>query len=283
MTAHEIMDALKAHFPADAISWRVGSTNKKKFDAKQADKRRGLPLAYIDPRDVMGRLDAVMGVDWQCDYTAMPNGTCCCRIGLKIDGEWRWRSNGAGATDVEGEKGQYSDAFKRAAVLWGIGQYLYGIKANWIELDDFWGIRDGDMPKLQALLVRNGAPNPGASSRADDGATHAARRATPEAKQGGADSPTGAKPTISERASAGVVDPKVAALNAKQDTRRDSEALFRALKLSLENCTNDRELNSWAARYGSKTGAQDGMHPDHRAELLKIAQGMRVGFRSAAA
>ncbi len=125
--SRDILAALAAPFPPDAISWRVGSTT--------ADKSKGMALAYLDARDVQARLDAVMGVDWQCEFVSMQNGTCCCRIGLKIDGEWRWRANGAGATDVEGEKGQYSDALKRAAVMWGIGAYLYNTPSPWVQLE----------------------------------------------------------------------------------------------------------------------------------------------------
>src|ERR1041385_2356535 len=115
---------LRKPFPPDRISWRVGSMTQ--------DKKKGMALAYIDARDVMGRLDEVCGHEWQCEYIPMPNGSCCCRIGLRIGGEWIWRSNGAlnisdrDTVDAKemAEKGSYSDAFKRAAVLWGIGQYL---------------------------------------------------------------------------------------------------------------------------------------------------------------
>jgi hypothetical protein len=48
---------------------------------------------------------------------AMSNGSTCCEIGLLIEDDWLWRSNGAGNTDFEPDKGAYSDAFKRAAVL----------------------------------------------------------------------------------------------------------------------------------------------------------------------
>ena len=126
-----VLSALKAPFPVNAVSWRVGSTT--------ADKSKGMALAFIDARDVMKRLDDVMGVDWQCEYVPMPNGTCCCRIGLVIDGHWRWRSNGAvNLTESDkvdakemAEKASYSDAFKRAAVLWGVGQYLYDVASPW--------------------------------------------------------------------------------------------------------------------------------------------------------
>ena len=48
-----IYDELKAPFPGDKIHWRVGARTK--------DKSKGIPLAYIDARDVMERLDEVLG------------------------------------------------------------------------------------------------------------------------------------------------------------------------------------------------------------------------------
>ena len=102
-----VTEKLKAPFDPRVIHWRVGGG--------------GTALAYIDARDVMKRLDDVCGDLWQVEYPFEG----CCRIGIKIDDEWVWRSNGAGETKIEGEKGQYSDAFKRAAAVWGIGRYLY--------------------------------------------------------------------------------------------------------------------------------------------------------------
>ena len=102
-----ITEQLKEPFDPRIIHWRVGGG--------------GTVLAYINSRDVMKRLDDVCGDNWQVEYPFEG----CCRIGIKIDNEWVWRSNGAGETNIEGEKGQFSDAFKRAAVLWGVGRYLY--------------------------------------------------------------------------------------------------------------------------------------------------------------
>ena len=147
---------LRKPFPPDRISWRVGSTN--------SDKSKGMALAYIDARDVMGRLDKVCGADWQCEYVPMPNGTCCCRIGLKIGGEWIWRSNGAiNLTDSDKadqremtEKGSYSDAFKRAAVLFGIGQYLYDLDSPWVAIEPMgrsFKIAQHEYKRLEALLA----------------------------------------------------------------------------------------------------------------------------------
>lgn len=135
---------LKAPFPKDKIHWRIGSTNKRSEQRKNgqnAKATKGIPLAYIDARDVMERLDDVLGPEnWQAEYP-FPG---CCRIGVFIESattvlaEWVWKSNGAGETDIEGAKGQYSDAFKRAAVLWGVGRYLYDLPNEWVDLDD-WG------------------------------------------------------------------------------------------------------------------------------------------------
>lgn len=125
MTIH--LAKLKEPFSPDRVSWRVGSTTK--------DKSKGMALAYIDARDVMQRLDEVCGpANWQCDYPHAAAKTVC-RIGIKIGDEWVWKANGAGDTDIESEKGALSDSFKRAAVLWGIGQYLYDIEAPWVTLD----------------------------------------------------------------------------------------------------------------------------------------------------
>ena len=122
MSDLSITQRLKEPFDPKVISWRVGATAK--------DKSSGIALAYVDARDVMKRLDDVCGDLWQAEYPF--DG--CCRIGVKIGNEWVWRSNGAGETQVEGEKGKFSDAFKRAAVLWGVGRYLYYLDNTWVKI-----------------------------------------------------------------------------------------------------------------------------------------------------
>jgi hypothetical protein len=131
MNSMELKHALERPFPTGKVSWRVGSTN--------SDKSKGLALAYVDARDVMHRLDEVCGVDgWQCRYSLAADGLLICDVGIWSEArkDWIWKANGAGATDVEAEKGKASDAFKRAAVLWGVGRYLYSLDSPWVELDD---------------------------------------------------------------------------------------------------------------------------------------------------
>ena len=130
-----MMKRLARPFPANLISWRAGATNKNKTPDKKPTKC--IALAYIDARDVMTRLDDVFGMDWQCKYSHADKKTIC-ELSVKIDGEWVTRSNGAGDSDVEAEKGAISDAFKRAAVMFGIGRYLYALPNVWVECDE-WG------------------------------------------------------------------------------------------------------------------------------------------------
>ena len=124
---------LKKPFNLKELHFRPGATNAKKLGVKPWEATKGIALAYINSRDVMKRLDDVCGVEnWQCRYPFEG----CCDIGIKINDEWVWKSNGAGETDIEGEKGRYSDAFKRAAVLWGVARYLYYLPNTWVDLEN---------------------------------------------------------------------------------------------------------------------------------------------------
>lgn len=125
-----LQQRLEIPFQNSQVSWRIGR--------KTPDKKRAKLLAYIDARDVMERLDKAVGFgNWQCRYNLAEAGLLVCEIGLRIDGEWVWRANGAGDTQVEAEKGKCSDAFKRAAVLWGIGRYLYGLPSPTVAIDQY--------------------------------------------------------------------------------------------------------------------------------------------------
>lgn len=145
----DIFARLSAPFPPDRVSWRVGSTTK--------DHKRGMALAYIDARDVMERLDEVVGPEGWQDRYPHANGKTICEIGIKVGGEWIWKSDGAGDTDFEAEKGAISSAFKRAAVKWGIGRYLYDVDAPWVSLDERKQIVPAELTRLRSLLPNSGA------------------------------------------------------------------------------------------------------------------------------
>lgn len=151
------LEDLKKPFPVERISWRVGSTNEKKdYQTKKVIQKatKGIALAYIDARDVMDRLDEVVGAsNWQCKYESV-NGVMMCSIGIYIGDQFIWKCNGAGETAVEGEKGACSDAFKRAAVLWGIGRYLYEVENVWLDLNEYKKFKNPNDPKLKAALLK---------------------------------------------------------------------------------------------------------------------------------
>jgi len=151
----ELLQALSAPFRPDQVSWRVGSVKK--------DGSAAMALAFIDARDVMDRLDAVCGpAGWQNRYTHAEKKTVC-ELGIKLDGEWVWKADGAGESDIEAEKGALSDAFKRSAVRWGIGRYLYHLPSPWVRIDQYKKILPEEMARLEALLgreARASAPQP---------------------------------------------------------------------------------------------------------------------------
>jgi len=131
----DILSELKMPFAEKEVHWRVGSTNAKKLNCKPWEATSGIMLAYIDARDVMKRLDDVVGMEnWSDTYEETAKGRMICSLSLKVNDEWIVKSDGAGNTAVEGDKGAISDAFKRAAVKFGVGRYLYYLPNTWTDL-----------------------------------------------------------------------------------------------------------------------------------------------------
>lgn len=131
---------LSLPFPRAAIHWRIQG---KPFERNGTHS--AMALAYLDARDVMDRLDDVCGPDrWQSHFEETAKGRVICKLSIDVsgNGDWVTKSDGAGDTDVEGEKGGISDALKRAAVSWGIGRYLYRLESPWVACEinakGFW-------------------------------------------------------------------------------------------------------------------------------------------------
>lgn len=143
------IEMLKVPFGPNAVRWRIGR--------KSNDKKKATALAYVDARDVMDRLDTSVGADgWEDEYTTEPprsvrkqckvskeyyfeqvSGRVTCTLKIKIGDAWISKSDAAGETNVEGEKGAFSDAFKRAAVKFGLGRDLYGIESFYYPIDQY--------------------------------------------------------------------------------------------------------------------------------------------------
>lgn len=125
----EEIKLLSAEFPKEDIHWRAQTLTK--------DGDKAMALAYLDARDVMDRLDQIVGPEnWQDRYDSDGPKTIC-YLSIRIGDEWVTKADGAGDTQVEAEKGSISGAFKRAAVKWGIGRYLYDMPAPWVPCESY--------------------------------------------------------------------------------------------------------------------------------------------------
>lgn len=114
---------------ADEIECRVGTVK---------DGAGVSLLLYKDARCDMAILDETVGPEqWQRRHELI-NGNLFCSVGIWSDtrGEWVWKQDVGVESRTEAEKGQASDAFKRACVNWGIGRELYTSPFIWIAAAD---------------------------------------------------------------------------------------------------------------------------------------------------
>ena len=83
-------------------------------------------LLYKTARTDSALLDETFSpLGWQNKYEVI-DGKMYCSIGVKAEnGEWIWKQNVGSESNMEAEKGQASDAMKRAGFVWGIGTELY--------------------------------------------------------------------------------------------------------------------------------------------------------------
>lgn len=90
-------------------------------------KGRATLLLYQDARVGMDILDDTVGtMNWSKEYYEVA-GNVYCKVGIRNPetGEWTYKADCGTESNVDAEKGQASDAFKRAVVNWGIGRELY--------------------------------------------------------------------------------------------------------------------------------------------------------------
>ena len=88
-------------------------------------------LLYKDARVDQNILDeTVTPKHWQKDYYEA-NGILFCKVGINVGAltgtydTWVWKSDCGSESNIEAQKGEASDAFKRACFNWGIGRELY--------------------------------------------------------------------------------------------------------------------------------------------------------------
>lgn len=111
---------------ADEIEVRVGQVYEKGVSM----------LLYKNARVDMAILDETYGqMGWQRDHKEV-KGNMYCGIGIYDveSGEWVWKWDCGTESNTEKEKGEASDAFKRAGTNWGIGRELYTSPFIWLDV-----------------------------------------------------------------------------------------------------------------------------------------------------
>lgn len=113
---------------ADEIECRVATV-----------KENGVSLLlYKDARVDQNILDETVGnMQWQRKHEII-GGNLFCSVGIfynELD-EWVWKQDVGTESYTEKEKGQASDAFKRACFNWGIGRELYTAPFIWVNSDN---------------------------------------------------------------------------------------------------------------------------------------------------
>lgn len=82
-------------------------------------------LLYKDARCDMNILDETVGPEaWTRDHKEV-KGVLFCTVGIRIGGEWIYKTDCGTVSNMEPQKGEASDSFKRACFCWGIGRELY--------------------------------------------------------------------------------------------------------------------------------------------------------------
>lgn len=102
----------------------------------------GIIIPYKDARVDVDKLTERYGELWRNSfYRDENNGALVCKIEVynKDIGEWISRENIGVPSNMQKEKGEYSDAIKRAGTMWGIGAELYSMPTLFITLiDEEW-------------------------------------------------------------------------------------------------------------------------------------------------
>lgn len=134
-TLQEALPLLRAPFTPAAVKWKVQAAPK--------DGKKGVAVAFIDARLVAERLNDVVKADWGAVTRQGPevDGGHSVVCSLTVCGVTR-EDVGYGSHPRDPEialKAAYSDALKRAAVLFGVGAPLYALPTCWLDAQDVRG------------------------------------------------------------------------------------------------------------------------------------------------
>ena len=105
-------------------------------------------LLYIDSRAATTLLDETVGnMNWQSEFYSV-NGKTMCKIGIYDEDRniWVWKTDTGSESNVEADKGQISDCYKRVLTRFGVTE-LYSAPAITIPDDGYkcLGYKVGDI------------------------------------------------------------------------------------------------------------------------------------------
>lgn len=140
----EVLKELSEPFPEEVLGWKPQAFNQQ--------KTRALAVPHITSRLVMDRLDEVVGpAEWHTDFVLIP-GLKAAKVMLTVLGVTKSDIGFVAGDDDAAIKGTVSDGLKRAAVLFGIGRYLYGAETKWLG----WDNKDRKFTEEPRLILKNG-------------------------------------------------------------------------------------------------------------------------------
>jgi hypothetical protein len=168
----DVWAKLSAPVPSGAISWRQDG----KVTARDG-KYFARFVAYVEANTVRERLDTVVPGEWDLTLELLPAALGEDGDGVQCSFKSRLQILGVIREDVgtgRDYKQASTDAFKRAAVRFGIAHELYAYEQNWVEMDsDGKYAKPLEDPQL-AYARRYGRPGrlAGAASATNGNGTH---------------------------------------------------------------------------------------------------------------
>jgi hypothetical protein len=150
----EIARRLREPFEPADVDFRVQGKASEQTGKAQV-------VCYIDARAVQDRLDRVVGSgNWSFDWQPLVIDKSEVMVAKGIITIYGVSKSDAGsASTFEQSLGAVSHCFKRAAVHWGIGRYLYNLPMAWVAVE-----RGGRIPEPVLRELRSKLPRPSAST-----------------------------------------------------------------------------------------------------------------------
>ena len=134
-----VVSTLQQMTPASEIRWKVQSVSKK---------GKATMVAYTDARYCRKVLNEAVGCEgWEVHYERDSQGVLFCKLSLRFKDGWVTKADCGVPSNFEAEKGEVSDAFKRACFAWGICEDLYDLDIHFVQCEKGYTLGTWKHPK----------------------------------------------------------------------------------------------------------------------------------------